>query len=38
LIHLKAVYESVDIPVYFTYSDGSSLNVTSQTFTIRVEK
>ncbi|MBR3227495.1 MAG: hypothetical protein IKF68_03010, partial [Erysipelotrichaceae bacterium] len=33
-----AVYETVDIPVYFTYSDGSSFFVTSPTFTVHVEK
>ena len=33
-----AIYESVDIPVYFTFSDGSSLYVTSDTYTVRVLK
>ncbi|MBR0385610.1 MAG: Ig-like domain-containing protein, partial [Erysipelotrichaceae bacterium] len=33
-----AVYDTVDIPVYFTWNDGSSLNVTSQTFIVHVEK
>ncbi len=33
-----AIYDTVDIPVYFTWNDGSSLNVTSQTFTVHVEK
>ena len=33
-----AVYDTVDIPVYFTYSDGSSFSVTSPTFIVHVEK
>ena len=33
-----AIYETTDIPVYFTFSDGSSFNVTSPTYTIRVVK
>ena len=33
-----AVYETVDIEVYFTWSDGSSLNCTSPTFIVHVEK
>ena len=33
-----AVYDTVDIPIYFTYSDGSSFNVTSPTFIVHVEK
>ncbi|MBQ6817197.1 MAG: Ig-like domain-containing protein, partial [Bacilli bacterium] len=33
-----AVFETVDIPVYFTYSDGSSFFVQSPTFNIHVEK
>ncbi|MCR4855127.1 MAG: Ig-like domain-containing protein [Erysipelotrichaceae bacterium] len=32
------VYESTDIEVYFTYSDGSSFFVTSPTYIVRVEK
>ncbi|MBR0462067.1 MAG: Ig-like domain-containing protein [Erysipelotrichaceae bacterium] len=32
------VYQSVDIPVYFTWNDGSSLNVRSADYIIRVEK
>ncbi len=33
-----AVYETVDIDVYFTWSDGSSLYCTSPTFVVHVEK
>ena len=35
---IGAVYDTVDIPVYFTWSDGSSLSVTSDTFYVHVEK
>ena len=35
---IGAVYDTVDIPVYFTWSDGSSLSVTSDTFTVHVVK
>ena len=33
-----AVFETVDIEVYFTYSDGSSLNAKSDTYIVHVEK
>ena len=33
-----AVYETVDIPVYFTYTDGSMFFVQSPTFNVHVEK
>ena len=33
-----AVFETVDIDVYFTYTDGSSFFVTSPTFIVHVEK
>lgn len=33
-----AIYDTVDIPIYFTWNDGSSLNITSQTFTVHVVK
>lgn len=33
-----AIYETVDITVYFTFSDGSSFNVRSQDFVVHVEK
>ncbi|MBQ2659277.1 MAG: hypothetical protein IJF87_12000, partial [Erysipelotrichaceae bacterium] len=33
-----AVYETVDIEVYFTYSDGGSFFVTSDTYIVHVEK
>ncbi len=33
-----AVYETVDIEVYFTWSDGSSLMCTSPTYIVHVEK
>ena len=33
-----AVYETVDIPIYFTFTDGSSFFVQSQNFTVHVEK
>ena len=35
---IGAVYDTVDIPVYFTWSDGSSLSVTSDTFIVHVVK
>ncbi|MBQ2583260.1 MAG: hypothetical protein II577_05100, partial [Erysipelotrichaceae bacterium] len=33
-----AIYETVDIPVYFSFSDGSSFYVQSQEFTVHVVK
>ncbi|MBP5280397.1 MAG: hypothetical protein J6Z03_07920, partial [Erysipelotrichaceae bacterium] len=33
-----AVYDTVDITVYFTFTDGSSFNVRSQDFIVHVEK
>ena len=33
-----AVYDTVDITVYFTFTDGSSFNVKSQDFIVHVEK
>ena len=33
-----AIFETTDVPVYFTFSDGSSLYVTSETYYVHVEK
>ena len=33
-----AIYDTVDIPIYFTFSDGSSFYVRSQDFTVHVVK
>lgn len=33
-----AIYDTVDVPIYFTFSDGSSFYVRSQDFTVHVVK